>query len=762
MTSTACWWRRSRIRRRRRCSATSCAGTATGARSSSRSCWPVWSRRASCGRRTGAGPALATSPRPSRPASASRSTSGSGRSRLTLGGCSAPPRCWAGPSSGSCSRASPRSTGAPQSTACRAAIDEQLIEVDGDGFTFRHALTREAVLHDLLPPERRDLATRAWPAHERANPGLPGPTLELAAELAEAAGERVVAARHLVESARRAVDNGALVTAEATARRATRLAVGDQAVAFDADEALVHVLVTVGKPSEALALGRDLAARLEATGAPASRRADLLAVTAMAALAAGDGRGAADDAAAARGRGRPRRRRCVGGPPRCRRRERRARPSRPRHGRASGARRGGGCISDGPTCGAVRGPLRRRGRGPHDERDERGGALVRAGRHGGGRRRPGPAPPPRAAGAGAHRVDLRRPRAPLRRPQHGGPVRRADHRRGHGPEPRRHRSLGVRPGDLPQLGAVVRRCQPALPPGHRGRGAAVAGGHARAARRPRRAGCRHRGRAGAGPGRPSDPRGPLRPGAAHQCLRRRRARAAARAARHDDRARAGGPRHGVGLPRPDPLGAAADRRRRRPRRNSAGRVRRGGRADRAGRLRRLRRGDGGDRPWPVGRHRGRHRPVRRHLRTAPVPRPQHRVDPRGRPGRRRAPPCATAGAIPSAGCARRRPSSVAVATTSSPGAAARCSARRGSRCRVEVGGTRRSRRRCGRSASRAGRSTSSSWWRRAAPTRTSRRSWCCRPRPSSGTCRASSPAWGWATDSDLAEQAAPHLGEPDP
>ena len=43
--------------------------------------------------------------------------------------------------------------------------------------------------HDLLPPERRDLASRAWPALERAHPGLPGPTLELAADLAEAAGE---------------------------------------------------------------------------------------------------------------------------------------------------------------------------------------------------------------------------------------------------------------------------------------------------------------------------------------------------------------------------------------------------------------------------------------------------------------------------------------------------------------------------------------------------------------------------------------------
>ena len=104
--------------------------------------------------------------------------------------------------------------------ALRAAVDEQLIEVDGDGFRFRHALTREAVLADLLPPERRDLAARAWPAIERANPGLPGPTLR-ARRRPGRGGRRAEPRRgHLVESARRALAAGALATAEATARRA--------------------------------------------------------------------------------------------------------------------------------------------------------------------------------------------------------------------------------------------------------------------------------------------------------------------------------------------------------------------------------------------------------------------------------------------------------------------------------------------------------------------------------------------------------------
>ncbi len=182
----------------------------------------------------------------------------------------------------------------------RAAVDEQLVEVDGTGFRFRHALTREAVLTDLLPPERRDLATRAWPAHERANPGLPGPTLELAADLAEAAGQPVAAARHLVDSARRALANAAMISAEATARRAVRLAGGQRDASFDADEALVHVLAAAGKPAEARIVARDLARRLEAARTPDARRADLFAISARAALAAGDGTGAARDADEAR------------------------------------------------------------------------------------------------------------------------------------------------------------------------------------------------------------------------------------------------------------------------------------------------------------------------------------------------------------------------------------------------------------------------------------------------------------------------------
>jgi DNA-binding CsgD family transcriptional regulator len=177
--------------------------------------------------------------------------------------------------------------------ALRAAVDAQLLDTDGDGFAFRHSLTREAVLGDLLPPDRRHLARRAWDAVERSRPGLPGAACEQAAELAEAAGDPAGAAERLVESARRARDAGALVSAEATARRATDLAPAE--VAPDAGEMLVRVLVAAGKPAQARTLGLGLV-----PGLAPGRRADLLAVLARAALASGDPAAAEDDIAAAR------------------------------------------------------------------------------------------------------------------------------------------------------------------------------------------------------------------------------------------------------------------------------------------------------------------------------------------------------------------------------------------------------------------------------------------------------------------------------
>lgn len=163
-----------------------------------------------------------------------------------------------------------------------AAVDAQLIEVDGEAFAFRHALTRDAILGGLLPPERRILAQRALPAIELANPGLAGPTCELAADLAEAAGEWERAAELLAESARRALASGAFHTAEATIRRAARFAPAGGSVALEVDVLLVHILAEAGKPIDALAAGGAVVDRLPGESASALRL-----VLARAALQAG-------------------------------------------------------------------------------------------------------------------------------------------------------------------------------------------------------------------------------------------------------------------------------------------------------------------------------------------------------------------------------------------------------------------------------------------------------------------------------------------
>lgn len=177
--------------------------------------------------------------------------------------------------------------------ALREAVDAQLVEVDGQDFRFRHVLTREAVLADLLPPERRELARRAWPAVENAHPDLPGPWCELAAELAEQAGDHVVASERLVESSRRALRAGALATAEATIGRARALA-ADSSAGLDADECFVQIASQSGKPLDAIAVGRPLADRMDTDEVDAERRVGLLIVLARSAIAAGDLETAAD------------------------------------------------------------------------------------------------------------------------------------------------------------------------------------------------------------------------------------------------------------------------------------------------------------------------------------------------------------------------------------------------------------------------------------------------------------------------------------
>ena len=186
--------------------------------------------------------------------------------------------------------------GATAVEALRAAISDQLVVTDGRTFRFRHALTREAVLAELLPPERAAVSARALVAVRRAHPELAGPWCELAAELAEATGDQADTAALLAESSRRALARGALISAEAAARRARHFAPVDSPVVEDADEVLVRVLAAAGKPASARELGTPLLDRLE----DGRRRADLALVLARAAIAVGDYAAAATDVARAR------------------------------------------------------------------------------------------------------------------------------------------------------------------------------------------------------------------------------------------------------------------------------------------------------------------------------------------------------------------------------------------------------------------------------------------------------------------------------
>ena len=159
--------------------------------------------------------------------------------------------------------------------ALRRGLGLQLIAAEDDGFRFRHALTHEAILAGLLPPERAMLAGRALAAVESAHPGLPGTWCMLAAELAEGAGSTARAGELLLEAGRRDLAVGALVSAEHTLMRARALAGADDGeLRTPVDEALTEVLALSGQVDRAIEMGKTLLARLG--GQAESARAGML------------------------------------------------------------------------------------------------------------------------------------------------------------------------------------------------------------------------------------------------------------------------------------------------------------------------------------------------------------------------------------------------------------------------------------------------------------------------------------------------------
>jgi DNA-binding CsgD family transcriptional regulator len=134
----------------------------------------------------------------------------------------------------------------------RQAARVQLIDADGTGFRFRHALTVEAVRSSLLPEERQAICASLLETLELLHPGLDGETCQLAAGLAVEAGDQGRAASLWLEAARRALREGALGSAEALALRAR------DARSVEADRVLLSAWTLAGQPRRALEAGHHI------------------------------------------------------------------------------------------------------------------------------------------------------------------------------------------------------------------------------------------------------------------------------------------------------------------------------------------------------------------------------------------------------------------------------------------------------------------------------------------------------------------------
>ncbi|MGQ0572667.1 MAG: ATP-binding protein [Pseudonocardia sp.] len=150
----------------------------------------------------------------------------------------------------------------------RAAVDAHLVQAVDGGFAFRHALTRDAVLLDLLAPERALLAKGVLRAIDAAATPYPA---GLVAGLADTAGDRPRAAAAYLDLGRDARRIGALGTAEAVLSRAVELAGSDDRRLADGGELLVEVLGLAGRSDRVGPVGRWTLDALHAIGARPER-----------------------------------------------------------------------------------------------------------------------------------------------------------------------------------------------------------------------------------------------------------------------------------------------------------------------------------------------------------------------------------------------------------------------------------------------------------------------------------------------------------
>ncbi len=169
--------------------------------------------------------------------------------------------------------------------ALERGVGCQLLTVQGEEFRFRHALTRDAVVGQLLPPTRAALAGGALAAVEAAHPELRGSWRDVAADLAAQCGDRDRAGVLLTASGSASLERGGLATAVGTLRRAVGL-LDDSDRRAAAEARLVEALALAGRVDEAMAVGDRLIAQLGQGGAVAAARAEVHLQLAHAAAAA--------------------------------------------------------------------------------------------------------------------------------------------------------------------------------------------------------------------------------------------------------------------------------------------------------------------------------------------------------------------------------------------------------------------------------------------------------------------------------------------
>ncbi len=184
----------------------------------------------------------------------------------------------------------PAITGQPEATVTAAlarGVELSLLATDGPRFRFRHALTRDAVLESLVPPLRRSLAKAALAALDDVVASERTALDELAADLAERAGDPHRAGALLAACGRQSLRRGALATSIGTLRRAADLLEGaaEQGQAH-AELSLVEALALAGRVDEAAAVGERLITRARGEPGTEDIRREAHLLLAQAAVAA--------------------------------------------------------------------------------------------------------------------------------------------------------------------------------------------------------------------------------------------------------------------------------------------------------------------------------------------------------------------------------------------------------------------------------------------------------------------------------------------